>query len=373
MEKAFVPVNRPLITGEDIESVNLALSDGWISGEGPFIEEFEKKFASFCHRKYGVTIANGTLAIDILIDIMELSPGDEVIIPSFTIISCINQILRVGAVPIFVDSDPLTWNMATEEIEDLITSRTKLIFVPHIYGLPADMDKISEIAEKHGIPIIEDAAEAHGLTYKGKICGSFGIASTFSFYANKNITTGEGGMILTDDHDLALKIRNYRNLNFDTTQRFKSNELGINGRLSSLQSALGIKQIERIDSIITKRLEIAKKYREAFADIGTFQLPIELTGYAQNHYWVFGIVLKEDWVGKTVEAQKLLFNRGIGTRPFFQSLHLQPVLAKYGLEKQRPLAVTENLSNSGFYIPNGLGIHNHEVEYVVETILEIFQ
>jgi perosamine synthetase len=373
MEQTFIPVNRPYITGKDIESVNLALSEGWISGEGPFIEEFENKFANFCKRKYGVTVANGTLAIDILIDIIELSPGDEVIIPSFTIISCINQILRVGAIPIFVDSDPDTWNMATDEIEDLITSRTKLIFVPHIYGLPAEMDKIIAIAEKYGIPIIEDAAEAHGLTYKGRICGSFGIASTFSFYANKNITTGEGGMILTDDHELAIKIRNFRNLNFDSNQRFKSNELGINGRLSSLQSALGLRQIERIDSIIAKRLEVAKKYRDAFAEIGALQLPMESTGYAQNHYWVFGLVLKQEWVGKTVEVQKLLFHRGVGTRPFFQSLHLQPVLSSFGLEKQRSLPVSENLSNSGFYIPNGLGIHDHEVEFVIDKIVEIFQ
>ena len=197
-----VPVNTPLITEEDINSVVEALRDGWVSGEGPVVNAFEESFAASCNRKHAIAVTNGTAAIELVIHALEFGPGDEVILPSFAIISCVSQILRTGATPIFVDSTPDTWNMDVTTIEALITPRTKAIMAVHTYGLPVDMKPLIAISQKFSIPIIEDAAESHGLIYDDKPCGSFGLVSTFSFYANKHITTGEGGMVVTNNDEL---------------------------------------------------------------------------------------------------------------------------------------------------------------------------
>jgi perosamine synthetase len=270
-----------------------------------------------------------------------------------------------------VDADPFTWNMDVNQLEEQINTKTKLIIAPHIYGLPIDMDPLLEIATQHGIAVLEDAAESHGLLYKDKVCGSFGDLSTFSFYANKNITTGEGGMIVTDNDEFADKLKKLRNLNFRDGERFVSDELGWNYRISSLQAALGISQSSRLQEILQKRKEIGLFYQEAFKDISDVRLPVTSSSYAENNYWVFGILLEGRHKGKGREIEAILDSRGVGTRPFFQPLHRQPLLKKYGHSKQVPLPISENLGESGFYIPNGLGTDWSDFELVAEIVSEV--
>jgi perosamine synthetase len=369
--KKYIPVNVPMITEADAEAVSQCLRDGWISGEGPVVTEFESRIATMSNRKIGVAVANGTIAIDLAIELFDLNPEDEVILPSFTIVSCLSQIMRRGATPRFVDADPFTWNMDVNQLEEQINSKTKLIIAPHIYGLPIDMDPLLEIATQHGIAVLEDAAESHGLLYKDRVCGSFGDLSTFSFYANKNITTGEGGMLVTDNDEFAIRLKKLRNLNFRDGERFVSDELGWNYRISSLQAALGISQSSRLQEILQKRKEIGLFYQEAFKDIGDVRLPVTSSSYAENNYWVFGILLEGRHKGKGREIEATLDSRGVGTRPFFQPLHRQPVLKKYGHLKQGSLPISENLGESGFYIPNGLGTDWSDFELVAEIVSEV--
>ena len=366
-----VPVNTPLVDEGDILAVSQALRDGWISGEGPVVAKFEQDFASFCDRKHGVSVTNGTAAIELVIHSLRFGAGDEIIVPSFAIISCVSQILRCGATPVFVDADPLTWNMDVNAVEELITPQTRAIMAVHTYGLPVDMDILVGLAKRHNLVIIEDAAESHGLLYKGKRCGSFGLVSTFSFYANKHLTTGEGGMVVTDDDSLAQKLRYYRNLTFRPEKRFVHDELGWNLRMSSMQCALGASQLTRIEQILESRRVLGAQYQEAFGDIKDIQLPLVKTGFSRNDYWVFGIVLQGRHSETRPAIQAALAEVGVGTRPFFWPLHLQPVLQKFGFDKQSPLPVSEHLGSNGFYIPNGLGMSSEDVRYVIEQVHKI--
>lgn len=368
-----IPVSSPLITQEDIDYVAKCLGEGWVSGEGPYVTEFETKFAKICNREFAVSVSNGTDALDLAIAAIGLGRGDEVILPSFTIVSCLSQVLRMGATPVFVDSDSESWNMDTDSTVNSITSRTKLIIVPHIYGLPVDIDPILEAAARWGIPVIEDAAEAHGLFYKNRSCGSFGTASTFSFFANKNITTGEGGMVLTDDEVLQAQMLLRKNLAHKPGQRFVHEQLGWNMRLPAYQCALGTSQLDRLDYILARRREIGSFYHSAFAEVDFIQLPLRETFYASNSYWVFGMVMADDAPIKAIEVQNELAAKGIGSRPFFQPLHKQPVLGAFGLASQPTLANAEKLGRDGFYIPNGLNLSDSHLETVAESLLSIFE
>ena len=241
----------------------------------------------------------------------------------------------------------------------------------HTYGLPVNMDKLINLAERHNLIIIEDAAESHGLLYNGMRCGSFGLASTFSFYANKHLTTGEGGMVVTDDDSLAQKIRYYRNLTFQPEKRFVHDELGWNLRMSSLQCALGTSQLARIEQILNSRRALGAQYQEAFADIGDIQLPLPKTASSLNDYWVFGIVLQDGHPKTRPNVQAALAEVGVGTRPFFWPLHLQPVLKKFGFDNQSRLPIAEHLGTAGFYIPNGLGMTESDIRYVIGQVRKI--
>lgn len=289
----FVPVNDPLLTGNEKKYLNECIDTGWISSEGPFVERFEKGLAEYFGRKHAIAVTNGTVAIDIAIDALELKKGDEIIMPTFTIISCINGILRNGYVPVFVDQVEDTWNMDVSQIENKITPRTKAIMVVHIYGLPVDMNPILALAKKYHLKILEDAAEMHGQEYYGKKCGSFGDVSTLSFYPNKLITTGEGGMIFTDDDQIANQCRSLKNLCFIPDQRFLHYRLGYNARMSNLQAAVGVAQFEKINEFILKKRWIGTSYQERLSDFPSIQLPVPETVYAKNIYWVFGIVIKD--------------------------------------------------------------------------------
>ena len=323
------------------------------------------------NRKYGVAVANGTAAIDIAIEALSISKGDEIIVPTFTIISCINQILRIGAKPVFVDSDPITWNMDVSQIEEKISLKTKAIMMVHIYGLPVDIDPIIELAEKYNLKIIEDAAEMIGQEYKGKPCGSFGELSTFSFYPNKHITTGEGGMLVTNDKQLAEKCRSLRNLCFQNENRFIHENLGWNYRMTNLQAALGLAQLEQLDNFIIRKRKMGHLYDNYFNSINCIQIPKTKTKYANNIYWVYGIVLKNECSMNAKEVMQQLSQYGIGTRPFFYPMHLQPVLNKLGLLKKESYPVSENLYLNGFYLPSGLSLTENKINFISETLYKI--
>ena len=307
----MIAVNEPLLNGNEKKYLNECIDTGWISSEGPFVKKLEEQFAAKNNRKYGIAVCNGTAALEIAVEALGITKDDEVIMPTFTIISCASAIIKMGAKPVLVDSDLQTWNMDVKQIEVKITSRTKAIMVVHIYGLPVDMDAVIDIAKRHHLKIIEDAAEAHGQTYKGKACGSFGDISVFSFYPNKLITTGEGGMVLTDDTQLAERCKSLRNLCF-SAKRFVHEELGWNMRMTNLQAALGVAQLERWDEFIGIKKKMGKLYTSLLKDEKNISIPVEKTAYAENMYWVFGVMSEN----KNVTAEMLmkkLAEKEIGT------------------------------------------------------------
>ena len=368
MQETYVPVNEPDLNGNEKKYLLECIETGWISSEGPFVKQFEKDFSSRVGRTYGIAVVNGSAALEIAVRALRLSEGSEVIMPSFTIISCAAAIVRAGLTPVLVDSDPVTWNMDTEKIEEKITSRTKAIMVVHIYGLPTQMDRVLELAQKYGLKIIEDAAEMHGQNYNGKACGSFGDVSTFSFYPNKHVTTGEGGMLVTDDPDLADYCSSLRNLCFKPERRFVHDELGYNYRMTNLQAALGLAQLERLDEFVQKKRKIGRFYNEELSSIVEFELPPVETSYAENIYWVYGIVLADHVAFEADEMMRRLAKLNVGTRPFFWGMHEQPVFHRMGLFSGERYPVTERISRRGFYLPSGLGLNEEQQRFVVEAV-----
>ena len=368
---SFIPVNEPLLDGNEKKYLLECIDTGWISSEGPFIKKFEDGVAAKVGRKHGIAVCNGTAALDIAVAALKLNPGDEIILPAFTIISCIGEIVRAGARPVLVDSDPVTWNMDIGQIAEKITPRTKAILVVHIYGLPVDIDPVLELAARHGLKIVEDAAEMHGQTYKGKPCGSFGDISIFSFYPNKHITTGEGGMVLTNDDALAEDCRGLRNLCFQPPRRFVHERLGWNYRMTNMQAALGVAQLERLDEFVGRKRAMGRHYTKALSSLRTVQLPLPATNYAENIYWVYGMVLNDDVPFGAIEAMKRLAARDVGTRPFFYPMHRQPVLQRMGLFEGEHYPVAERLGERGFYIPSGIALTEAQADEVASRVLEI--
>ena len=372
-EKNFIPVNEPLLNGNEKKYLNECIDSGWISSEGPFVKQFEDNFSTAVNRRHGVAVCNGSVALDVAILALNLPKGSEVILPTFTIISCAAAIVRAGLIPVVVDSDPFTWNMDIEQVKEKINSKTKAIMVVHIYGLPVDMDPILELAKENNLKIIEDAAEVIGQTYKGKPCGSFGDISTFSFYPNKHITTGEGGMIVTNDENLAEKSRSLRNLCFKPGKRFVHDELGFNFRMTNIQAAVGLAQLERLRETVVKKRYIGKLYTKLLQDLTSIQLPVSKTEYANNIYWVYGLILNESIPFDAQEIMKKLAEEGIGTRPFFWCMHEQPVFRKMGLHKDESYPVAQNLARRGFYIPSGLALSEGQIEQVAKVLRKILK
>ena len=369
----MIQVNEPLLTGNEKKYLAECIDTGWISSEGPFVKKFEEEFAKRVGRKYGIAVANGSVALEVAVSALGLGKGDEVILPTFTIISCAAAIVRTGAIPVVVDSDPITWNMSVEQIEPKITTRTKAIMVVHIYGIPVDMDPILALGQKYHLKIIEDAAELIGQTYKRKPCGSFGDISTFSFYPNKHITTGEGGMVLTNVETLATKSRELRNLCFIPPRRFIHKELGWNFRMTNLQAALGVAQLERLDEFIIKKRKIGALYNELFSGIHSIQLPLKENDSASNIYWVYGIVMNDEIPYDALEAMKKLASVGVGTRPFFYPMHSQPVFHGIGLFHGEQYPVAERLGERGFYVPSGLAITEEQITTVAKAVTQLFK
>lgn len=367
----FIPVNEPLLDGNEKAYLMQCIETGWISSEGPFVKEFEDRLSARVGRRYGVAVTNGTAALDAAVEALGIKRGDEVIVPAFTIISCISQIVRAGAKPVLVDSDAVTWNMDVDQIESKITPRTRAIMAVHTYGLPVDMDRVLTIAARHDLAVIEDAAEMHGQTYRSKPCGSFGNISTFSFYPNKHITTGEGGMILTDDESLADACASLRNLCFQPHKRFVHARLGWNLRMTNLQAALGLAQLERLDEFVQRKRRMGLLYTELLQDLTSVQLPLAETDYAQNVYWVFGLVLADDAGLDAETAMARLAEARVGTRPFFCPMHLQPVLRSLGLFEGERYPVAEQLYRLGFYIPSGMALSVEQMERAAAAVRKV--
>ena len=367
----MIPVNEPLLNGNESKYLLECIETGWISSEGPFITRFEREFASCVSRKNAIAVANGSMALDAGMMALGLEEGSEVILPSFTIISCAAAIVRAGCVPVAVDSDPLTWNIDPTKIEAAITPKTRAIMVVHIYGLPCDMAAINEIARRYNLKIIEDAAEMHGQTYDGQPCGSFGDVSIFSFYPNKHITTGEGGMIVTDSDAIADRCRSLRNLCFLPARRFVHEELGWNMRMTNMQAALGCAQLERLPEFVERKRAMGSLYTELLQNLPGIQLPLPETSYARNIYWVYGIVLRDEVDFDAAEAMKRLAAKGVGCRPFFWPMHEQPVLQKIFAGADLPVAA--KLARRGFYIPSGLALSENQIREVAGIVAEVIR
>ncbi len=367
----MIPVNTPVLDGNEGKYLQECIDQNWISSEGPFVKRFEEGLARYVGRKYATSCSSGTAAIDIAIDALQLQKGDEVIIPAFTIISCALPLVRKGITPVLIDSDMSTYNMMVEDIEKNITPKTKAIMIVHIYGLTVDVEPVMILARKYNLKIIEDAAEVIGQEYKGKKCGSFGDISIFSFYPNKQITTGEGGMVLCDDELLDHRSKSLRNLCFGE-DRFIHEEMGNNYRMTNIQAALGVAQLERINSIVDKKRWIGMNYNRLLKDIEGIERPIVKTNYCSNIFWVYSIVLKDHMDLTAKDLMKELDKHGIGTRPFFYPMHKQPVFNSMGLFLNEYLPNSENLYKKGFYIPSGLALSITDIKKIsnlLHTIL----
>lgn len=368
----MIPVNQPLLNGREKELLAECIQTGWISSDGPFVAEFEKRFASYIGVDFGVAVCNGTAALETALFAVGITKGDEIIMPSFTIISCALAAIRLGAVPVLVDAEPETWNMDVSQIESRITPKTKAIMAVHIYGHPVDMGHLLKIARKHNLIVIEDAAEAHGAQYKGKKCGSLGDVSAFSFYANKIVTTGEGGMVLTSDRKAAERARSYRNLCFRPEKRFFHTELGFNYRMTNLQAAIGVAQMERIDEFIRIKRRLGDYYRKKLSGVSGVKFQIEKP-WAKTVYWMYCIELAGETGLDGDVLMSELGKKGIETRPFFLGLHEQPALQNLGLFKGEGYPVTERISRQGLYLPSGLTLTEDQIDEVVENIKEIVE
>jgi perosamine synthetase len=374
--QTMIPVNQPVLNGNELKYLTECIETGWISSEGPFVRRLEDGMAKLTGQRHGVAVANGSVALDVAVTALGLGPGDEVILPTFTIIACAAAIVRAGATPVVVDSEPFTWNIDPTQIEGRITPRTRAIMVVHIYGLPVDMDRVVRIAKRYGLKIIEDSAEQIGQEYRSasnasRAVGSFGDVATFSFYPNKHVTTGEGGMVLTSDEALAMRCRDLRNLCFGKQRRFVHEELGWNFRMSNLQAAVGVAQLERLPQTIEKKRLIGAWYDEFLSDVGVLERLPSRTAYAENVHWVYGVVLKDTVPFDAEEAMRRLNALGVGTRPFFWPMHEQPVLRKLGLFKGVSCPVAERIARRGFYLPSGVALERAHTETVTQALRKI--
>jgi perosamine synthetase len=372
MENKFIPVCEPLLSGNELEYITEAVISGWISSSGTYIEKFEKAFAEYCGVKYGVAVCNGTVALHLALVSMGIGSGDEVIIPDFTMIASAFAVCYTGAKPVFVDANKNTWNIDINKIEEKITKKTKAIMPVHIFGNMCNMEKIKNIADKYNLLIIEDAAEAHGAEYKNKKAGNFSDIAAFSFYANKNITTGEGGMVVTDCEELYKKTKYFKNVCFpiDGSRNYLHSDIGFNYRMSNLHAAIGLAQVEKANYYRDLRINnnrLYKKYLSGCKGI-VFQKNENNT---INCNWMNSIVIESFEFGKTRdEVVAYLKSKKIDTRLLFNGMHRQEALIKYGCDCSGSYPVTEWLSENGFYLPSGSGLKEKEIELISNYIIE---
>jgi perosamine synthetase len=366
----MIPVCEPLLGGKELEYVTDCLKSNWISSKGKYIEEFEEKFANYCGCKYGISTTSGTAALHLAVASLGIGPGDEVIIPASTMAATAFAVVYTGAKPVLVDAERVTWNIDVTRIEEKITPRTKALMPVHIYGHPCDMDSIMQIANRHNVYVIEDAAEAHAAEYKGRKTGGIGHVGCFSFYANKIITTGEGGMMTTNDKNIAGRARRLKDLAHSPGKRFLHTDIAFNYRMTNIQAAIGLAQLERIDELAEMRRRNAHLYNSRLKDISGITLPVE-KGWVKNVYWMYGLLIEDEFGMSRDELMNRLREKGIETRTFFVPMHQQPAFLNIGLFRGESYPVAEELEERGLYLPSGSGLTKDQVEYICKTIREI--
>jgi len=369
----FIPVNKPLITKEDIKFVNKSLSRGWISSEGPEVKKFETSFSKFIGHRYSIAVSSGTAALEIAVKSLKLKTGDEVIIPNFTIISNALAVLKENLTIRLIDCNIRDWNMDISQIEKKITKKTKAIIATHIYNFPLRIDILKKICQKHKIILIEDAAEVVGQKLSNKLCGSYGDISTFSFYANKQITTGEGGMITTNNKNLYEESKGLKNLCFGKQDRFNHEGIGWNYRMTNLQASLGLSQLKRIKSIVGKRHKVGREYFQKLKNNKNIYIPETSRSYAKNIYWVIAFVITNQKL--KIDAKKLmtkLMEFGIQTRPFFWPMHMQKIL-KNKINTSGVYKNSEYISKYGLYLPSSLDIKSNQIKFICEKVNSILK
>lgn len=367
----MVSVNEPILSPKATEYVMDCLKSGWISSAGSYIGRFETAYARFLNVQHAVTTTNGTAALHLAVASLGIGAGDEVIMPDLTIISCPLAVMYTGATPVFVDVDPVTFTIDPALIETKITKRTRAIMVVHLYGHPCDMDPVMAIAKKHKLAVIEDAAEAHGAAYKGKRVGSIGTIGIFSFYANKIVTTGEGGMVVTNSNRLAKRANLLKNLAHSPKRRFWHEHIGFNYRMTNISAAIGLAQLESIDTYIGKKEWMAREYAKELRGVPYLVLPPQ-ESWARNVYWMYALTLTRGAPVSKKEIRKRLQDRGIDTRDFFFPLHTQPILRQF-VKKNDRFPISTAASANGFYVPSGLAITREEIHAVSRAIADILK
>jgi perosamine synthetase len=370
LSSRIIPVCEPTLTGKEQGYVRDCLESNWISSAGKYIPAFEEQFAAECHCKYGVACANGTVALHLGLAALGIGPGDEVILPTFTMIATINAVTYTGATPVLIDSESVTWNMDVTQLADKITSRTKAIIPVHTYGHPVDMDPLMELAEKHSVYVLEDAAEAHGAEYKGRRAGSLGHGGSFSFYANKIITTGEGGMITTNDAQLAALAHNLRDHAFSTERHFWHKFIGFNYRMTNLQAAVGLAQTESLNDFVEARRRNAAFYTDLLKGIPGLVTPPQ-SDWAKNVFWMYSLLVEDEFGLTRDQLRAYLAQHGIETRTFFIPMHLQPVY--YETFKGQRYPVAERLCQRGFYLPSASSLTERQIRYISSIVRQAYE
>ncbi len=367
--KKFIPVNKPMITKSDSDLVYKVVKSGWVSSEGPNVKNFEKNFSKFIGHKYSVAVSSGTGALDIAVKTLNLKKNDEIIIPNFTIISNAIAVTKLGLKIKFIDCDIFDWNMNLEKVKKSISKKTKAIIATHIYNFPLRVDKLKKICNQKKIFIIEDAAEVLGQSIFNKKCGSFGDISVFSFYANKQITTGEGGMITTNNKSFYEKMLSLRNLAFGKINRFNHEDIGWNYRMTNMQATLGLSQLKRIKSIVKTRHRVGERYYRNLLNNKNLFIPKPKNNFSKNIYWVVGVVIINKNLNLNADAaMKKLQKFGIGTRPFFWPMHKQKIFRNHNIFNSKKFSNSEYISKYGFYLPSSLSLKNSEIDYICKKV-----
>jgi perosamine synthetase len=367
LTRRIIPVSDPKLDGNELRYLTQCIQSNWISSAGRFVREFEEVFAAAVGCRFGAACANGTTALHLALATLGVGPGDEVVIPTFTMIATPNAVRYTGATPVLVDAERETWNLDVGRLEAAIGPRTRGIVLVHTYGHPVDMDPLLELAERRGLWVVEDAAEAHGARYRGRPAGSLGRAASFSFYANKIVTTGEGGMVTTNDPEIARLARRLRDHAFSDERHFWHKHLGFNYRMTNLQAAVGLAQTERLEEFVEIHRANALRYTRRLARLPGLTLPVERP-WARNVYWMFGVVVEDEFGITRDELRRRLARRGIETRTFFIPIHLQPIY--YEAFKGQRFPVAEELCQRGLYLPSGATLTEAEVSYVCDAVAE---
>lgn len=358
----MIPISEPYIGNEELKNVIDAVKSGWISSKGKYIKEFEEKFAGYCGIKYGISTSNGTVSLHLALKALGIKKDDEVIVPTLTFIGTANAVTYCNAKPVFVDSDPNYWCIDPEKIEEKITGNTKAIIPVHLYGHPCDMDAIMDIARDHDLYVVEDAAEAHGAKYKFKKVGSFGDINCFSFFGNKIITTGEGGMCLTDNDELAERMRILRDHGMNPNKKYWHDVVGFNYRMTNMQAALGVAQLEKIEKIIGIKRRNANLYNSLLKGLNCITLPIEET-WARNVYWMYSVLI-DPRINRD-DLMKKLEEEGIESRPFFYPVHILPSY------RNGVFPIAEVLSKIGMSLPSSANLTREEIEWICDVCINI--